>query len=158
MRIFCPPEDLECSACHASGTTRRACLVWEHHYPMTSLLFSHKLRRRSHVFVGHVVVVVKDWWDDLLFLGHLQTIMARKSVTPCLLSAAELVKTAVFKEFLQMHRFQRIKQYQDIWKEHRTHLSPPSRTHRWNSCHQPDRPRSVILKYSLAGIIVISHL
>lgn len=88
------------------GTTRTACLVWEHRYALTSLLLSDKLKGHSHIFVGHVVVVVKDWWDVLLILRQLQTIttswcqinMARKSVNSCLLSSAELVKNAVFKQ------------------------------------------------------------
>lgn len=64
------------SAAHISPTrtTRTACLVWEDHYPMTKLLLSDKLKAHSHVFVSHVVVVVKDWWDALLILGQLQTI------------------------------------------------------------------------------------
>lgn len=101
MRICCLPEETQ-SAAHVTPTrtTRTACLMWEHHYPMTRLLLSDKLKGHSHVFAGHVVVVVKDWWDALLILGQLQTItiswyqisMARKSVNSFLLLYAELVK------------------------------------------------------------------
>lgn len=74
MRICFPPEDTECSACITpTRTTRTACLVWERHYPVTRLLLSDKLKGHSHVFVGHVVVVVKDRWDALLILRQLQT-------------------------------------------------------------------------------------
>lgn len=49
------------------------CLVWEWHYPVTSRLLSAQFKGHSHVFVGHVVVVVKDGWDALLIFRQLHT-------------------------------------------------------------------------------------
>lgn len=45
-------------------------LMWEWRCPAARLL-SGKLKGHSHVFVGHVVVVVKNRWDALLILGQL---------------------------------------------------------------------------------------
>lgn len=74
MRICCLPEDTEGSGCHPSTNYPYGLFGVEHHYPMTKLLLSDKQKGHSHVLVGHVVVVMKDWWDALLILRHLQTI------------------------------------------------------------------------------------
>lgn len=46
--------------------------------------------------------------------------MVRKSVNSFSLSAAGLVKNAVFKQLLHIHKYQRVQQYQEVRKERQT--------------------------------------